>query len=290
MARKALGRGLDALIPDRTGSLEGATQIPFVAGETRIPLSAILPNPHQPRGRFDPERMKEIVQSVREKGLVQPILVRPHGDKYQIVAGERRFRAAKEAGLKTIPAVIREVDEGEMLEIALVENLQREDLNPVDEAAAYRVLTEQFGLTQADIALRVGKDRSTIANTMRLLQLPEEIRHKVSRGTLSMGHARALLGLGSSQRQRALAEEIAARKLSVRETEKRVRRLVKGDIPKHRSRKPEIVELEERMQRWLGTKVRVSDQAGPGRITVEFYSETDLERIVGIFLSGPKLV
>jgi ParB family chromosome partitioning protein len=289
VARRALGRGLEALIPDRGESAVEAASVLSATGEMRIPIRDISPNPYQPRGRFDPERMKEIVRSVRERGLVQPILVRVHGDKYQIVAGERRFRAAKEAGLDTVPAVIREVGDREMLEIALVENLQREDLNPVDEAEAYRVLSEQFGLTQSEIAEKVGKDRSTVANTVRLLQLPEEIRRHVSRGTLSMGHARPLLALESPEQQRALAGEILTRKLSVRDVERRVQQLVKGKGASGRSRDPDLVDLEERMQRWLGTKVRITGRGGRGRVTVEYSSVDDLTRIVDIFRLGPKL-
>jgi ParB family chromosome partitioning protein len=289
MPRKALGRGLEALIPDRSGDSGEVTAIPVAGGETRIRLEDITPNPYQPRGRFDPDRMKEIVQSVREKGLVQPILVRPQGDKYQIVAGERRFRAAREVGLKSIPAVVREVDDQEMLEIALIENLQREDLSPVDEAEAYRVLREKFEMTQAEIAERVGKDRSTVANTMRLLHLPEAVRLSVSRGTLSMGHARALLGLESAQQQLNLAQEIETRSLSVREVEKRVRHLAGGSRPSSRPRDPGIVNIEERIQRWLGTKARIFERGGKGRIVVEFYSGEDLERIVEVFQSGRRL-
>ncbi len=289
MPRKALGRGLEALIPDRTGSSEEAATIPVAGGETSIRLKDITTNPYQPRGRFDPEAMKEMVQSVREMGLVQPILVRPQGDKYQIVAGERRFKAAKEVGLKYIPAVIREVDDREMLEIALIENLQREDLSAVDEAEAYRVLSEQFGMTQAEIAERVGKNRSTVANTMRLLRLPEKVRQSVSRGTLSMGHARALLGLDSLDHQVRLAQEIETRNLSVREVEKRVQNLVGEKRTSTRPRNPEIVDLEERMQRWLGTRVRISERKGRGRVVVEFYSNEDLDRIIDLLRSGPLL-
>jgi ParB family chromosome partitioning protein len=289
MARKALGKGLEALIPDRAGRPDEAAHIPITGGETQISLADVVPNPYQPRGRVDPVLMKEMIQSVREMGLVQPILVRPQGDKYQVVAGERRLRAAREAGLKTIPAVIREVDERQMLEIALIENLQREDLNPVDEAEAYRVLAEKFGLTQAQIAERVGKDRSTVANTMRLLGLPDEVRRSVSRGTLSMGHARALLGLESARQQTALAQEIGIRSLSVREVEKRVRQLTARKPSTTRASKPEMVDLEERMQRWLATKVRISERSGSGRLSIEFYSRDDLDRILEVFRSGPKL-
>ena len=280
---------MEALIPDRTSGSED--MVPLTAtGESKIPLDDITVNPYQPRGRFDPERMREMVQSVREMGLVQPILVRPQGDKYQIVAGERRFRAAKEAGLKSIPAVIREIDDREMLEIALIENLQREDLNPVDEAEAYRVLHERYEMTQAEIAERVGKNRSTVANTMRLLRLPEEIRRSVSRGTLSMGHARAMLSLDSRQQQIHLAREIETRNLSVRDVEKRIHQRTAGKREADGSRSPEIVEIEQRMQRWLGTRVRIAERKGRGRIVVEFYNGGDLERIVDCLRSGSKSI
>jgi ParB family chromosome partitioning protein len=291
MSRKALGRGLEALISEQGDGGDRVSTLPVGGGEIKIRLDQVEANPYQPRGRFDPERMKEIVQSVRELGLVQPILVRPHGEKYQIVAGERRFRAAQEVGLRTIPAVIRDIGEREMLEMALIENLQREDLNPVDEAEAYRVLREKFGMTQTGIADRVGKDRSTVANTMRLLQLPEEVRRSVSRGTLSMGHARALLGLDSAVQMVNLAHEIETRSLSVRDVETRVRQLVAGGgKPRVRaSRKPEIVDLEERLQRWLGTKVRIDEAQGKGRLAIEFYGMDDLDRILEIFRSGTRL-
>jgi len=289
MPRKALGRGLEALIPDRTTGSEEMPPLPAAGGESKVPLEDITANPHQPRGRFDPERMREMVQSVREMGLVQPILVRPQGDKYQIVAGERRFRAAKEAGLKSIPAVIREIDDREMLEIALIENLQREDLNPVDEAEAYRVLHERYEMTQAEIAERVGKNRSTVANAMRLLRLPEEVRRSVSRGTLSMGHARALLALDSRDQQINLAREIETRNLSVRAVEKRVHQRTGGKRASARPRRPEVLELEEKMQRWLGTRVRITERGGRGRLVVEFYNSGDLERIVDCFRSGSRL-
>jgi len=288
MARKALGRGLDALIPDRSGSADYAPAMPIPGAVTKIPLKDITPNPYQPRGRLDPEQMREMIQSVRERGLVQPILVRVLGDQYQIVAGERRYRAAKEVGLESIPAVIREFTDQEMLEIALVENVQREDLNPVDEAEAYQILSERFNLTQREIAAKVGKDRSSVANTMRLLQLPESVRRSVSRGTLSMGHARALLGLESPGEQVALGQEAETRRLSVREVEGRVQRLRRGSRATTRSKKPETVELEERMQRWLGTKVRISGASGRGRLTIEYYTQDDLGRIIDILRSGPR--
>ncbi len=280
---------MEALIPDRVGDTEDVSIIPVAGGEMKIRLDEVMPNPFQPRSWFAPEAMKEMVESIKEMGLVQPILVRPHEDKYQIVVGERRFRAAREAGLKMIPAVIREVDEREMLEIALVENVQREDLNPVDEAEAYRVLNEQFGMTQAQIADRVGKNRSTVANAMRLLGLPEEVRRSVSRGTLLMGHARALLTLKSASRQKSLAREIETRSLSVREVERRVRDPKSDKRRLDEARSPEIVDLEERMQRWLGTKVRIQEKSGRGRVSIEFYSQDDLGRVVEVFRSGPKL-
>src|SRR5262245_4096268 len=219
--RPALGKGLSALIPDAPAP----RQAPLEADIDRL-----APNDFQPRGSVDETRLNDLAQSIRANGLIQPIVVRREGDRYQIIAGERRWRAAKLAGLLRVPIVVRDVVPGEksQLELALVENIQREDLNPIDEALAYKRLADQFELTQEQIAAAVGKDRATIANHVRLLRLPEEVRAEVASGRLSMGHARALLSLAAEAEQRELARDVLARSLSVRETEYIVKKIVEA--------------------------------------------------------------
>ncbi len=215
--RKALGRGLSALIPEpEVPPAPG----PAPAGE--VAISALDPNPFQPRGALDPGRLAELAASVRESGIVQPILVRRRGERFQIIAGERRFRAAQAAGLSTVPVTVRDVDDEHLLELALVENIQREELNPIEEAQAFHRLQDEFRLTQEEIARRVGRDRTTVANTLRLLRLPRELREMVATSRLDAGHARALLALDRAEDQVALGREAARKGLSVREVERRV--------------------------------------------------------------------
>jgi ParB family transcriptional regulator, chromosome partitioning protein len=281
--RPALGKGLSALIPDAPE--------PAPAGVVELPTDRLAPNAQQPRLQMDDARLEELAASIRQHGILQPILVRRTGDEYRIIAGERRWRAAQRAGLATVPVVLRDIVEGgerELLELALIENLQRENLNPVDEAIAYRRLTEDFGLTQEQIAAAVGKDRSSVANTLRLLKLPEEVRAELVAGTLSMGHARALLALPDDAAQRHAAREVIARGLSVRDTEQLVRTLdreARGD-PSSRRRtggapEPDVHTraAEDRLRFVLGTKVRIRRRGQRGTLEIDFTSEAELHRL-----------
>ncbi|MCS6816445.1 MAG: ParB/RepB/Spo0J family partition protein [Blastocatellia bacterium] len=278
MTRKALGRGLEALL----GETATTEQI------TELDIDLIDPNPHQPRTRYNEDRLRELADSIRAHGLVQPILVRRRGLRYEIIAGERRWRAAQLAGLLKVPAVVRDVPEEQVLELSLIENIQREDLNPIEEAQAYQRLIEQLGLTQEELARRVGRDRTSIANSLRLLRLPSDIQALIEEGKISFGHAKALLGLSSSELQKQLAHEIVARGLSVRETEALVRRL--NAAPPVRARRerapldPHLRAAAERLSRYLGTKVRIIPGATGGKIEIEYYSATDLERLYTLIL------
>jgi len=277
--RPALGKGLSALIPDAPTP----RQAPVEADIDRL-----APNDFQPRGSLDEARLQELAQSIRANGLIQPIVVRKDGDRFQIIAGERRWRAAKLAGLLRVPIVVRDVVPGEksQLELALVENIQREDLNPIDEALAYKRLADQFALTQEQIAAAVGKDRATIANHLRLLRLPDEVRTEVASGRLSMGHARALLSLASEDEQRLLARDVLARTLSVRETEFIVKKIVESGAPAppREAAEPAPVDVhtraaEDRLKVLLGTRVRIVRHGTRGRIEIDFTSEEELIRI-----------
>jgi len=274
--RPALGRGLSALIPD------APVQVP---SEKPLELDTDLlrPNPYQPRGHMDETRLQELARSIRTSGVIQPILVRRAGDRYDIIAGERRWRAAQLAGILRVPVVIRNVPNERLLETALIENIQREDLNPIEEATAYRRLVSDFKLTQDQIADQVGKDRSSVANYMRLLKLPEEIRAEIASGRLSMGHARALLTLEDGAAQRRAAREIIARGLSVRETEALVRRaLSPPSKPTARKVDPNTRAAEEKLRFALGTRVRISRKGKGGRIEIDFTSEAELQRLYEI--------
>jgi ParB family chromosome partitioning protein len=228
--------------------------------------------------------MAELVESIRKHGVLQPVLVRRAGDDYELVAGERRWRAAMAAGLKSLPAVIRECTDRQLMEMALVENLQREDLNAIEEAAAYRLLLQEFTMTQEDIAERVGKSRPHVANTLRLLQLPAEVQDLIREGRLSAGHGRALMGLSDGSLQRRVAERALTERLSVRQLEELVQALSRRRERKQaRSRTPELAAIEDRLQELLGTKVRISGERR-GRVEIRFYSSEDLERIVDLLL------
>lgn len=246
----------------------------------QIMLDEIEPNPRQPRENFDKEKLADLVASVRANGVIQPIIVRKAGAKYQIVAGERRWRAAQIAGMATIPVIIRDTTDEEMLKLALIENLQREDLNPIEEATAYQSLIQEFSLTQDSLAQHIGKDRSTIANTLRLLNLPKQIQDCVSRGTISMGHARALLSVPDAQLQQEISQRIIEEDLSVRQVEKLVKTRTR---PRKRSpivTDPDLRFVEEKLQRSLGTKVRIRRSGKRGKIEIEFYSTDELENLL----------
>src|SRR5262245_15687724 len=276
--RPALGKGLSALIPDAPE--------PVRPGVLELDVDRLSPNDHQPRLQIDDAKLEELAASIKANGVIQPILVRRAGERYQIIAGERRWRAAQRAGLRTVPVVVRDVSAGDkqILELALIENLQREGLNPVDEALAYQRLADEFSLTQEQIAAAVGKDRSSVANFMRLLKLPEEVRGDLASGALSTGHARALLALTDAAAQRQAAREVIARGLSVRETEGFVKRLSETPPQSKRGAKEAAKDVhtraaEDRMRFALGAKVHIARRRSGGRIEIEFGSENELNRL-----------
>ena len=277
--RPALGKGLNALIPDAPE--------PARSGPIDMDVDQLTPNEFQPRAFVDDARLEELAQSIKSNGIIQPIVVRRIGDRYQIIAGERRWRAARIAGLLRVPIVVREIEAGQersLLELALIENIQREDLNPIEAALAYRRLADEFQLKQEDIAAAVGKDRASVANYLRLLKLPEEIRNELAAGRLSMGHARALLSLPNEADQRRMGREVIARSLSVRETESLVKKIAEGGsvAPAPAPPKPADVHTraaEDRLKVLLGTRVRIVRQGSRGRIEIDFNSEDELIRI-----------
>jgi ParB family chromosome partitioning protein len=278
--RKALGKGLSALIPEPE-----AQTPPGPTSPAEVPIDALDPNPFQPRAALDPTRLAELAASIRESGIVQPILVRPRGERYQIVAGERRFRAAQAAGLSTVPVTIRDVADEHLLELALVENIQREELNPMEEAQAFHRLQDEFRLTQEEIARRVGRDRSTVANTLRLLRLPRDLREMVASSRLDAGHARALLALDRAEDQVALGREAARRGLSVREVEARVARMRAPRRDAGGARKdPNTRAAEERLRAALGARVEIARRGKGGQIRVLFAGEAELNRLYEILV------
>ena len=282
-----LGRGLGALIPSGGGEDHGGT----VRGAQfrELPLDRISPNPRQPRDYFDEEALAELVHSIREVGLLQPVVVRPAAEgRYELIMGERRWRATQEAGLDTIPAIVRETGDDDLLRDALLENLHRSQLNPLEEAAAYRQMLDDFGCTHEELAARIGRSRPQISNTLRLLKLSPAVQRRVAAGVLSAGHARALLGLPSGDAQERLAQRIVAEGLSVRTVEEIV---AVGDMsgddptpPRRRNRPvaPRLVDLADRLSDRFETRVKVDLGKSKGKITVEFASLDDLERIVGL--------
>jgi ParB family chromosome partitioning protein len=277
MVREALGRGLEALF-------EGTN----VAGDAellRLPVAQIQPNPYQPRQHFDAQRLQELADSIRQQGLVQPIVVRRHAEAFQLVAGERRLRAAQIAGYETVPALIKKVSDQETLEFALLENLQREDLNPMEEARAYQRLQSEFHLRQRDVAQRVGKDRSTVANVLRLLQLPAALQEDIEAGRLTMGHARALLALTSAADQQRLRDLIMAQGLSVRATEARVRAWTQPPAEK-RPKAVHLLAVEDSLGRQFGTRVAIKPGRKQGKIEIVYRGEADLQRLLSL-LQGP---
>jgi ParB family chromosome partitioning protein len=274
-----LGRGLGALIP--AGVAEQ------VGGLADIPISSIRPNPQQPRSHFDEEALASLAESIREVGVLQPVLVRAADDGYELIAGERRWRAARRVGLQTIPAIVRMADDAAVLQQAIIENVQREELNPLEEAAAYQQLIEDFSFTHDEVATRVGKSRTTITNTLRLLQLPPAIQRFLTEGTLRMGHARALLGTPDRAFQEQLARRIVGEDLSVREVEEAIRRrdetpavrAVEQAEPRRALRPPGLLELEELLGDYLETRVKITMGPRHGRVQIDFANLEDLERI-----------
>jgi ParB family chromosome partitioning protein len=284
MSRKVLGRGLSALLGEEEGSKEEFLE---------IDLDLIEPNSEQPRTRFTEQNLEELTQSIRVNGIVQPIIVRKKGGRYQIVAGERRWRASQRAGLKKIPAVVRDVTDEKLLELALIENIQRQELNPIEEAKAYKNLVETIGLTQEMIAERVGKNRTVITTTLRLLKLPEDIQKLVEEEKISAGHGRALLMTDEIEAQRQLAKTIMDMSLSVRETEKAIKRLGKtnGQAVENKvvssKQDANVKAAETKLRRHLGTNVQIlPDGKGTGgKIEIEYYGEADLDRIYNLMMS-----
>ncbi|HEX8845736.1 MAG TPA: ParB/RepB/Spo0J family partition protein [Pyrinomonadaceae bacterium] len=289
MTRRVLGRGLSALLSDSAAT----------ANEDflEIDIDLIDPSSAQPRTHFDEGRLEELAQSIRSNGIVQPILVRKRGGRYQLIAGERRWRAAQRAGLQRVPAVVREIPDSKLLELALIENIQRQELNAIEEAQAYKRLIETLGLTQETVAQRVGRDRSFITNYLRLLRLPEDIQRLVEEEKLTMGHARALLGVDDEEIQRKVARSIIGQSLSVRETERTIKRIIAGVNPNASVlplQKPDDANMraaETKLRRRLSTHVRViPNSTNPGgKIEIEYYNDEDLNRIYQLLISGQEL-
>jgi len=278
LKRSVLGKGLDALIPaEKVGQ-----------GYVILGIDEIRPNTFQPRKDFDEEAINELAVSIQEKGIIQPIVVRKNINAYEIIVGERRWRAAQRVGLTKIPVIIKDVSDREALELALVENLQREGLNPIEEASAYGQLIEDFGLTHEEISKRIGKERSTVTNQLRLLKLPEEVREALIKGEITAGHARALLGLESPNKMKEVLEAIRKDKLSVRKTEKLVQKLLgdKQTSIKSHDIDPYIKHLTDELKKALGTQVKIIDKGGEGKIEIEYYSKDELERLIEILARG----
>ena len=275
--RRALGKGLGTLLPERPGQAEDQD------GYLRIPVNEIVPNPAQPRTRFDEEELEQLADSIRGAGVLSPVLVRDTDHGYELIAGERRVRAARMAGLSHVPARVLAVGRGRSLELALVENIQREQLNPIEEAHAYSALMVEYGLTQEEVARQVGRQRSSVANSLRLLKLPDRVQDLLAEGRLTAGHARALLSLGSDEEILSMAEALVIGDITVRAAEHMTRK-PDGNARKQPQRvDPNVAAAELRLQRALGTKVRIRrSSAGKGRIEIEFYSDDELQRLFEI--------
>ncbi len=278
MARKGgLGKGLDALI-------QGGQPSRPEGGSVFISISQIIPNPHQPRHTIQPDELQDLVSSIREHGILQPLIVSQdaQSEQYTLIAGERRLRAAQLAGLDSVPVILRQVTAQQMLELALIENVQRADLTPLETAEAYHELHETFGLSHEEISVRVGKSRVSVTNTLRLLNLPESVRKALAEGRISEGHARALLGLPTPQGQVAALQTVIRRELTVRQTEELVRQLC-GEKPERTAKpakSPDILDLEERLRRRLSTKVTMRHSKKGGSITLHYYSEEELDSLI----------
>ena len=279
--RRGLGKGLEALIPVIEETADGLLQ---------VPVSAISPNPMQPRTTMEPQALAELAASIKEHGLIQPLVVTQQGpERYQLIAGERRWEAARLAGLATIPVVVKDATPQQVLELALVENIQRADLNPLEEATAFQQLVDEFGLTQEQVAERVGKSRVAVTNTLRLLRLPAEVKQALAKGAIREGHARALLALPTPEAQVAALKTVVTKALSVRQTEELVRRLLAEPPPQKPKPKPnpETEALEFEFRDTLGTKVNLyRNRKGRGRLVIHFYSEEELQTIYDVIVGG----
>lgn len=284
MERKALGKGISALIPEKESQKEvQENQDKIIYVQT----GQIKPSPYQPREDFDTQSLEELTQSIKEKGLIQPLIVRKKGDYYELIAGERRLRAAKLLNIKEIPVIIKDVDDRDSLEISLIENVQRQALNPIEEARAYQYLIDKFMVTQEKISQVLGKARATITNTLRLLKLPQEVQEEIRKGRISFAHGKVLLEIEDPNQQRRFAQEVILKDLSVKELEN----LIRHYKPKRKRKsigqaeyEPYLIVLEEKLQQLLGTKVRINKKKKHGHIRIEFYSPQDLERIIQIIL------
>jgi ParB family chromosome partitioning protein len=273
--RKALGKGLGALIPDIEGSIEEKEASLYCS------ISEIQLNPYQPRTLFNQEKIEDLASSIKEKGVIQPLLVKKVGNDYQLIAGERRLRAAKRAGVTKVPVIVKNVSDAEQLEYALIENLQRENLNPIEEAEAYKRLMNKFDYTQQKLSQALSKNRATVANLLRLLKLPAEVKKSLAQEEITMGHARSLLSLNEPQKQREAYRIVVRKGLSVRETEKLVKKLTL--VKKKKVPEKGLVDLEymrNDLRQWLGTQVKIVSSGKKGKIIIEFYSSEELERII----------
>lgn len=291
MEKKSLGRGIEALIPAKETFPIKVKESERFDKAVYLKIDQIKPSPFQPRQEFDRESLEELTHSIKEKGVIQPILVRRKGEGYELVAGERRLRAASLLNLKEIPAIIREVDDAESLELSLIENIQRKDLNPIEEANAFKYLIDKFGITQDGIAQVIGKSRVSVTNTLRLLNLPQEIKEEIRKGRISFAHGRLLLELTDPNQQRLLAQKIISNSLSVRELENWIRKAQPKKLKVRKVPKPldpYLVFMEEELQHLLGTKVKINRNRKRGTIQIEFYSQEDLERILNVLKRGGK--
>lgn len=284
LQKMGLGKGLSALIP--VAPPQSVQNTSRDDPKTQVDIDKISPSPFQPRRAFDEIKLQELAMSIRNQGIIQPLVVRPKGERFELIAGERRWRAAMKAGLSTVPVVVRQASDRDALQLALIENLQREDLNPIEEATGYRRLQDEFTWSQEEVADKVGKSRPAVTNALRLLALPSEVQQEVASGNLPAGQARALLGLQSEAVIITAYREVLARALSTRETEKLVRNLKAGRRRRRESPAvdPDLRSLVEELQRALGTKIRVLPKArsNKGKIEIEYYSLPDLERIIGM--------
>jgi ParB family chromosome partitioning protein len=280
--RMALGKGLGALLPE-FGQAEPKTLL-------YCGIEEIIPNRSQPRKHFDESKLQELAESIKEKGILEPLIVRRTDQGYELIVGERRWRAAQKAGLKEVPVIVKEVEGREVLEISLIENLQREDLNPIEAAEAFKHLIEEFNLSQEDLSKRIGKDRTTITNTLRLLKLPLEVRNQLLQNRITSGHARAILSLESKEKQKELCALIIKKGLSVREAESIAKRWAEKPKKSITPVKPrgdlesQLSSLQDSMRKYLGTKVHITQKGKRGKIEIEYYSHEDLERIVEVIL------
>ncbi|MDD3906038.1 MAG: ParB/RepB/Spo0J family partition protein [Candidatus Omnitrophica bacterium] len=285
MTSKALGKGLSALIPTRDDSQENRESV------LRIPISKIRINKYQPRLEFNKEKLDELTSSIKEKGVVQPVLVRASQDGYELIAGERRLRAVTNLGMESIPAIVKNVADIDMLELSLIENIQREELNPMEEASAFQKFITDFNFTQERIATAVGKDRSTVANTLRLLTLPKKIQDFISKGSITAGHAKAILSVPTENDRLRVCNLVVKKGLSVRETEALAARRAAGETEeaKVREKDQDIADLENKLQQFFGTKVKIFHGNKRGRIQIEYYSTEDLNRILELFSPKPQV-